>query len=106
MRKYRFLQALTHWQLDSIWSQNENFLSDAVRKDKERMDDLNKLLATVSRIRQLFLSRVPHFSLSLNQRPPLTIKERAAQVKVTVTVCYQSEEDESPTPAGDVRGMS
>jgi len=98
------LQALV--QLDGIWGRNEQFLSDAVRKDKERMDELNKLLATVSRIRELFLSRVPHISLFLIQRPPLTIQERAAQVKVTVTVCYQSEEDESATPAGDVRGMS
>jgi len=59
--------------LEGIWSEKERLIADAVRKDKERMDELNKLLET---------------------RPPLTIRERAAQVKVTATVCYPSEEGE------------
>ncbi|KAI0300712.1 hypothetical protein B0F90DRAFT_1817465 [Multifurca ochricompacta] len=51
--------------LEDDWSAKELLLSDAVTKDKERMDELNKALRT---------------------RPPLTTQERAAQAKVTVAV--------------------
>ncbi|KAI0247273.1 hypothetical protein BJV78DRAFT_1285698 [Lactifluus subvellereus] len=51
--------------LNSDWNEKEQLISDAVRKDKERMEVLNKALAT---------------------RPPLTVHERPAQVKVTVSV--------------------
>jgi len=59
--------------LEGIWIDKERLIFEAVQKDKDRMDELNKLLET---------------------RPPLTIQERAAQVKVTATVCYPSEEGE------------
>jgi len=67
--------------LDDSWSEKEQLLADAVKKDKARMEELNKRLAT---------------------RPPLTIQERAAQVKVFVSVYYQSGEAESPVPVGEV----
>jgi hypothetical protein len=40
------LQALV--QLDHLWSEKEKLVAQAVKKDRDRMDELNKLLATVS----------------------------------------------------------
>ncbi|KAH9169941.1 hypothetical protein EDB89DRAFT_1364233 [Lactarius sanguifluus] len=51
------------------WNQWELFIVDAIRKDKERMDRLNKLLET---------------------RPPLTSQERVGQFELTVEVYDRS----------------
>ena len=45
-------------QLDGIWMEKERLIAQAVKKDKDRMDELNKLLATVGNIR----SGVSHVS--------------------------------------------
>jgi len=71
--EYHIKNCFAAFGLDGIWIEKEKLIAQAVKKDKDRMDELNKLLAT---------------------RPPLTLQERAAQVKVTVTVYYQSEEVE------------
>lgn len=47
------------------WSKWDLFIADAIRKDKERMGQLNKLIET---------------------RPPLTNQERAEQIELTVLV--------------------
>jgi hypothetical protein len=73
-------------QLDGDWNEREQLISDAVRKDKERMEKLNEALATVSKI-ECF----PCMCLTeLMQRPPLTVLERPAQIKVTVAVVDRS----------------
>ncbi|KAH8990437.1 hypothetical protein EDB86DRAFT_2939418 [Lactarius hatsudake] len=51
------------------WNQWELFIVDAIRKDKDRMDRLNRLLET---------------------RPPLTSQERVGQFELTVEVYDRS----------------
>ena len=97
------MQALV--QLDDIWVEKEKLIAQAAKKDKARMDELNKRLATVSEIRELFWFRVSPVSCPI-QRPPLTLQETAAQVKVTVAVYFQSEEDEGAKVVGDFLGKS
>jgi len=57
--------------LGGSWGEKEQIIIDAVRKDRDRMEELNKRLVT---------------------RPPFTMQERAAQVKVTVAVYFEAEE--------------
>jgi hypothetical protein len=49
-------------QLDDLWDEKEKLMVQAAKKDKDRMEELNKLLATVSSTRELFWSRAPHIS--------------------------------------------
>ena len=41
-------------QLGDTWSEQERLLSVAVEKDRKRMEDLNKILTTVSKIWGIF----------------------------------------------------
>jgi len=86
-------------QLDGIWSAKEQLIVEAVKKDKARMEEFNKRLATVSRI-WFFFSDLCLMGWVI-QRPPLTIQESATQVKVFVSVYYQTEE-EGPVPVGEL----
>ncbi|KAH9992152.1 hypothetical protein BJV77DRAFT_1003788 [Russula vinacea] len=56
--------------LGDSWAEKEQLFSDAVAKDRKRMEDLNRLLT---------------------KRPPLTLQEKAALVKVTVDIYYPDE---------------
>jgi hypothetical protein len=74
-------------QLDD-WSQWELFIVDAIRKDKERMGRLNKLLENVSGF-AAFFPLLMCLMMSI-QRPSLTSQEIAEQVQLTVDVYDRS----------------
>jgi len=70
------------FKLGDSWAEKEQLLSDAVIKDRKRMEDLNRLLTT---------------------RPPLTLQEKAALIKVTIDVYYPDEAQENlMVPIGKV----
>ena len=76
-------------QLGDSWFEKEQLLAEAAKKDKQRMEELNKVLTNVSRIRSF---PCEHCLMILPiQRPPLTMQDRAAFAKVTVDVYYQDE---------------
>lgn len=60
------------------------------------MEDLNKMLTTVSKIRGITFIFREHVSYDeyFIQRPPLSIDERAAFIKLTVAVYYQNDTEE------------
>ena len=63
-------------QLDDLWNEKEKLVAQAVKKDKDRMDELNKLLATVS---SFLVPRTTYLMAHLASSTYFTRKGRASQ---------------------------
>jgi hypothetical protein len=56
-------------QLGDSWFEKEQLLAEAAKKDKQRMEELNKVLTNVSRIRSFPCEHVSHDIANLASTP-------------------------------------
>ena len=56
-------------QLGDSWFEKEQLLVDAAKKDKQRMEELNKVLTNVSRMMSFLCEQVSHDSTNVASTP-------------------------------------